>query len=323
MARTLAKEVVLQKHMRDVDANLLLFLHALLEERNLTRAGARMAMSQPAMSGALGRLRTHFADDLLVRSGRGFELTPLAQEIRPIVQEAVAAAEQLLGAHRQFDPSQSTRQFSLTMSEYAMSVIAEPLSRAVRSAAPKCTLTIETMPWRHDDLEDDLMRRDLMVGPLGFDFPGNTQPVFTDHLVCLVAADLPELEGGALTMDQLRRIPHAVAELPAAGIHKRPLERMAEEVGLADRPVAVAVKSLLTLPFAIAGTRMCAFVPWRLAARCLDPLGLAIAHTPLPRIEITEAAHWHQRRNDDPAVRWLRELLYDIAIELEDALEPS
>ena len=61
--------------LRDVDANLLLSLHALLEERNLTHAGERMAMSQPAMSGALARLRRHFDDELLVRAGRGIELT--------------------------------------------------------------------------------------------------------------------------------------------------------------------------------------------------------------------------------------------------------
>ena len=67
----------MKERLREVDANLLLSLHALLEERNLTHAGERMTMSQPAMSGALARLRKHFDDELLVRVGRGFELTPV------------------------------------------------------------------------------------------------------------------------------------------------------------------------------------------------------------------------------------------------------
>ena len=92
------------ERLREVDANLLLSLHALLEERNLTHAGARMTMSQPAMSGALARLRKHFDDELLVRTGRGFELSPLAEELRPLVAEAVEAAEALLGNQREFDP---------------------------------------------------------------------------------------------------------------------------------------------------------------------------------------------------------------------------
>ena len=66
----------MKERLRQVDANLLLSLHALLEERNLTHAGERMTMSQPAMSGALARLRKHFDDELLVRVGRGFELSP-------------------------------------------------------------------------------------------------------------------------------------------------------------------------------------------------------------------------------------------------------
>ena len=93
----------MKERLREVDANLLLSLHALLEERNLTHAGERMTMSQPAMSGALARLRKHFDDELLVRSGRGFELTPLAEELRPLVAEAVEAAEALLGNQREFD----------------------------------------------------------------------------------------------------------------------------------------------------------------------------------------------------------------------------
>ncbi len=94
--------------LREVDANLLLSLHALLEERNLTHAGARMTMSQPAMSGALARLRKHFGDELLIRSGRGYELTPLAERLRPSVADAVEAAEALLGNAREFDPRSST-----------------------------------------------------------------------------------------------------------------------------------------------------------------------------------------------------------------------
>lgn len=308
-----------RERVRDVDANLLLFLHALLEERNLTHAGIRMQMSQPAMSGALGRLRTHFDDELLVRTGRDFQLTPLAEDLRPKVAAAVAAAETLLGDHSEFDPATSDKRFSLSMSEYAMTVLAEPLSRAVREAAPGCSVVIEPMPRAHDLVEADLMRRDLMVAPLGFGFGGLVQPIFTDHLVCLVARDNPELVDGALTLEQLHRMPHAVAEFLAAGDYRRPLEKAAEAAGIADRLVAVRVTSLLTVPFAIKGTNMCAFVPSRLAHRVLESLDLAIARTPLTQVQITEAAHWHQRRDNDPAVKWLRHLLYDVAIELEDA----
>ncbi|WP_243058459.1 LysR family transcriptional regulator [Nocardioides sp. SR21] len=310
----------MKERLRGVDANLLLSLHVLLEERNLTHAGERMTMSQPAMSGALTRLRKQFDDELLVRSGRGFELTPLAEELRPLVAEAVEAAEALLGNQRDFDAATSTKRFTVSMSEYAMTVLAEPLTRVFAEQAPGCTLALDPLDVRRDQVETQLMRRDLVVAPLGFEFPGRTQPVFTDRLVCLVARDHPMLRDGALSLDDLRRMPHAVAEFAAAGDQRRPLEVAVEDQGLAGRTVLVQVTSLLTLPFAVAGTDMCAFVPSRLARRCLDVLDLAVAETPVAPVRITEAAHWHPRREKDPAVVWLRHLLHDVAVDLEDEL---
>ena len=313
----------MKEPLREVDANLLLSLHALLEERNLTHAGERMLMSQPAMSGALARLRRHFGDELLVRSGRGFELSPLAERLRPMVAEAVEAAEALLGNQREFDAASSTRRFGVSMSEYAMTVLAKPLTRIMAERAPGCSVALDAIDVIPAEFEAQLMRRDLIIGPLGFAFPGRTQPVFTDHLVCVVAADNPRLVGGALTLPDLRDMPHAVAEFGAAGDRKRPLEVEMERQGLAGRTVLVQVTSLLTLPFAVGGTQMCAFVPSRLARRCRDILGLVVARTPLEPIRITEAAHWHPRREKDPAVVWLRRLLYDVAVSVEDEISDA
>jgi len=311
----------MKERLREVDANLLLSLHALLEERNLTHAGERMTMSQPAMSGALARLRKHFDDELLVRSGRGFELTPMADDLRPLVAEALEAAEALLGNQRDFDAGSSSKRFTVSLSEYAMTVLAEPLTRVLGEQAPACTVALDPIDVRPDQFEAQLMRRDLIIGPLGFEFPGRLQPVFTDELVCLVTRDHPRLRDGALSLDDLREMPHAVAAFAAAGERRRPLEVEFEAKGVVDRTVLVQVTSLLTLPFAVAGTDMCTFVPSRLARRCLDTLDLAIAETPLDAVTITEAAHWHPRRETDPAVVWLRKLLYDVAITLEDELD--
>ena len=177
----------MSERIRSVDANLLLALHALLEERNLTHAGIRMTMSQPAMSGALTRLRRHFGDELLVRHGREFELTPLAERLRPLVAAAVAASERLLGSDRAFRPSTVARVFSVSLTDYAMTVLAEPLSRALAAEAPHVSVAFDMIPTKRDVLERHLLRRDLLVGPLGFDLPGRSQPLFSDRIVCIVA----------------------------------------------------------------------------------------------------------------------------------------
>lgn len=90
--------------------------------------------------------------------------------------------------------------------------------------------------------------------PLGFGFPGVTQPIYTDELVCLVARDNPYLREGTLSEPDLQAMPHAVAQFLSAGDRPRPLELQMERQGLQDRSVLVQVTSLLTLPFAVAGT---------------------------------------------------------------------
>jgi len=305
--------------LRDVDANLLLPLYALLQERNLTHAGDRIALSQPAMSGALARLRRHFGDDLLVRTDRGFELTPLAERLGPVVAAAVEAAGALLGGPRAFDPATASKRFTVSVSEYAMTVLSEPLTRLLRVQGPGCSVAFDAVASSRVQYEQQLMSRDLIVAPLHFGLPGHAHPIFTDELVCVVARTNPRLRDGALTLDDLRAMPHAVAEFPPLPVddQPRPIEAELRRNDI-ERSVLVQVTNSLALLHAVAGTGMCAFVPRRLARRCLTMLGVVIAGTPLRPVRITEAAHWHARRNDDPAGVWLRQLLYDVAVEIED-----
>jgi DNA-binding transcriptional LysR family regulator len=302
--------------LRDVDANLLLPLHALLQERNLTRAGERLTMSQSAMSGALARLRRHFGDELLLRTGRGFTLTPLGERLRPAVAEAVETAEMLLDNPWTFDPAGSTKRFTLSMSEYAMTVLSEPLTRLLSERAPGCSVAFDSIPMTREQYERQLMRRDLVIVPQHFALPGRTRPLFTDELVCVVARGNPRLRYGALGLADLQELPHAVAEFIPAGEPPLPVEAELLSSGI-HRTVLVQVTSLLSLLHAVAGTRMCGFAPRRLARRCLSMLGLVIAETPLRPVQITEAVHWHPRRDDDPAGAWLRHLLHEVAVEIE------
>ncbi len=124
------------------DLNLLLPLKVLLEEGNVTRAGQRLELSQPAMSAALARLRRRFDDELLVRAGRDYELTPLARDLLPEVQHAVRLMQRALAARGRVRPvDQSTRTFRMAMSDYAIAVVHEPLVRLLGASAPGVRLS--------------------------------------------------------------------------------------------------------------------------------------------------------------------------------------
>jgi DNA-binding transcriptional LysR family regulator len=313
-----------------IDLNLLVTLGALLEERNLTRAGEKINMSQPTMSGALARLRLHFGDELLVRSGRQYVLTPAAERLLPAVQEALRQVERTLAVAPEFDSATSQRQFSLALSDYAVTVLIEPLLRRVHELAPGVGLELSPIPPDMPESDRGLLQHDLLIGPLGFRFLGRSEVVFRDRFVCIADPGNPRLrygsggddppdpsEGSArtgwLSLADLGELPHAAATFGHAMLN--PAERALEELGV-RRHVQVTTVGWLSLPFVVAGTDLVAVVPERLARRVAAAAGVAVAEPPFGRVELVEAAWWHPMRTADPALAWLRAVLAKAAASL-------
>ncbi len=97
-------------NLASLDLNLLVALDALLQERSVTRAAARMGLSQPALSASLARLRRHFGDELLTRVGKEYRL---AAQLRELSRVALSGVERVFTAQAEFDPTSSAREFSL------------------------------------------------------------------------------------------------------------------------------------------------------------------------------------------------------------------
>lgn len=251
-----------------------------------------------------------------MRRGRQFELTSLAERLAPLASDAMDAAAGLLGAENSFDPSDSTKRFTISLSEYAMTVLAEPLSRAFQDRAPGCSIAFDAIPTDSRRIERQLMRRDLLVGTTGFGLPGIVEPLFRDRIVCIVDERNPVGASGTLTLEQLRSLPRAVAEIGPRDRTRRRFEDAEAQTALAEGRVRIVVSSLLTLPFVISGTDMCGFVPARLAASCPEALRLRRVQSPLPERDIVEAMHWHPTRAHDASAKWLRALLHEIADQL-------
>lgn len=297
-----------------IDLNLLLSLKVLLEEGNVTRAGHRLELSQPAMSAALARLRRRFDDELLVRAGRDYELTPLARDLLPEVQHAVRLLSRALRLEDQFDPTTSERTFRLSMSDYAISVVHEPLFRLIGSKAPGVRLTIDGLGADIRSSDKVLVDFDALIAPLGFGFPGASRPLWRDRMVLMTARDHPRVEDGRLTVEALAEVPHAVASF-GPGI-LTPADRVFGELGI-TRHVALQVHGFLPLPFVIAGTEMVAVVPERLARMHVHDDGPVIVVEPPFGVVILPEGYWFAPdRLSDPAHRWLFARFDELAEEL-------
>ena len=297
-----------------IDLNLLIALGAMLEQRNLTRAGENTNMSQPAMSGALGRLRRHFDDELIVRDGRQYQLTPLAQRLLPDVRDALRQVERTLEARPEFDPASSTRTFSLVMSDYAVTVLVDPLLRRVHELAPGVGLTVHPLPPDLEESDRGMLQHDLVIGPLGFTFPGEAEEIFRDRYVCLIDPGNPRLAAGALSMADFTELPQAVATFGQREVLNQ-AEIAFAALGL-PRHVQVTTEGWLPLPFVVAGTDLVAVVPERLARRVARTAGVTVCEPPFGTIDLIEAVWWHPTRSGDQAVRWLRSIAAEVGARL-------
>jgi DNA-binding transcriptional LysR family regulator len=126
---------------KGLDLNLLICLDALLDLRNVTRAAEHLSLSQPAISAALARLRTFFADPLLVQNGKRMMPTPFALRLQPAIRAILEDVDGLVGSSPHFDPASSTRDFRICLSDYLASVLLAPLLRHLAQVAPGCGST--------------------------------------------------------------------------------------------------------------------------------------------------------------------------------------
>src|ERR1051325_10344870 len=127
-------------NLAQLNVNLLVALDALLRERNLTRAGREIGLSQPAMSAALSQLRQIFADRLLVRVGRGYELTKLAGDLAAPLRRALVLLEHAIAAPGAFDPATADREFSIAVSDYVLMRMVPSLIATMAAKAPRVRL---------------------------------------------------------------------------------------------------------------------------------------------------------------------------------------
>ncbi|MCC3283267.1 MULTISPECIES: LysR family transcriptional regulator [Arthrobacter] len=304
--------------MKSIDLNLLPTLQILLRLRNVSRTAEHLQLSQPATSAALSRLRRYFDDELLVRDGRHYELTPLAQDLVPLVDDALQSLDRVTGIRTQFNPLTSDREFFIAGSDYAATMFAEPLRRILQVEAPEVSVNIiPTSGMRLD--QADFTRCDLIVGPAGYSLPGQSKPVFRDSFVAVMDSHSPFLEREVLRVEDLGDLPHAVGYFGES--IKTPADLFFESLGV-ERKIAAHVSGFLALPLLVEGTDLVALVPKMLALRTQRGADITIIEFPVESEPVLiEAMFWHSSRTEDPANLWLRSVVQRACAQLHQKLE--
>ena len=307
-------------HLANLDLNLLVTLRELLRERNVTRAAARIGVTQPAASASLSRLRRHFDDELLVRRGSGYVLTPLAAQLADQAEAVCTAAERLFGAGRGFEPETAQRGFTLLVADYTVAVLGSDLSAALARRAPGVDLHLRLVREAFAaDIGETIRLIDGMIAPpaVRFELPElRSVELFTDRWVCVMDADNPAAAQGPPTLDDLSRMTWVVPFQPDRGFAaSAPMTRQLTRLGL-EPTMRVRVESYLAVPYLVAGTDRVALLQERLATQVAGPLGLAVLECPGEPAPIRERLWWHTDLDSDPAHSWLRDTLVDLSATL-------
>ncbi|MCX4992936.1 MULTISPECIES: LysR family transcriptional regulator [unclassified Streptomyces] len=299
-----------------LDLNLVVALRALLEERNVTRAGQRVGLSQPAMSAALSRLRRHFDDDLLARVGGHYELTALGQVLLDRTSTAYDVLERLFASQAYFDPAKENREFKLMASDYAVAIFGTELARVIHEEAPGIRLRFSQTPTTVvDDTATLLSASDGLFMPHGVisDFPATD--LYDDRWVFLVARDHPSVDD-RLTRKDLARLPWVTYQRT----YDAPAVRQLGMLGIEPR-VEVSVDSFQSLPLLVAGTRRIALVQARMA-RMMEPIAaVKVVEPPYEAVPLREALWWHPVHTHDAAHIWLRDTAARVGARLAPGAE--
>jgi DNA-binding transcriptional LysR family regulator len=297
-------------HLGAFDLNLLVALDALLAERSVTKAAARIGITQSAASHALSRLRRLTGDELLVRGRDGMVSTMRADVMRAPLRRSLDEITSTLSSPRPFDPRTARLRFFIGTSDYAELVLLPGVIKRLESAAPEVELRV--LPVGHDPaMELATGKLDVVIMPAQPDDESQGirgRKMFSDRFVCIARGDHPLAKTKALTMSAFVGCAHAL--ISPWGMEGGYVDDALARLGL-RRKVTVAVPHFLVAPYIVASSDLLLTVAERLAHVVAEPLGLVVLPPPrrLDLTGFTVSLLWHERTHEDPARRWVREVI--------------
>lgn len=299
-------------HLSNFNLNLLKALDALLREQNVSKAGARIGITQSAMSLALKQLRDIYRDDLLIRGQQSkMTLTAFAKTLVEPVRQALYFSEAAFTAHMPFDPKSTQRTFHIGMSDYIALVLLPKLMQTITYSTDHIKIVQHPVNYLEGTKQFDDNALDVVIG----DFPHalstlKTTGLFIDKGV-IVADKNNKAMKGTLTLKKFLQCPQVFVSLESHPEENFIVDMLQEQGNKVDVRLITphTLIALQTLP----GTDLMTNTVERLAKPFLEPLGLISRPTPYKLRNYHANMYWHARDHNEPGHRWLRELIKEIS----------
>jgi LysR family transcriptional regulator, mexEF-oprN operon transcriptional activator len=297
---------IIENDFRHFDLNLLLTFRALFEERSVTRAAQRLFLGQPAVSGALKRLREAFDDELFVRTSRGITPTPRALELARQIEPFLQTLHQVLTQPPVFDPASAQRVFRVGLSDSLEVVMTPEILDRLSTLAPNVKLIARPTDSTRATAMLDEGDIELAVGVFPECVPWQRRkPLFQWRFVSVFNPRLVKTRRKRLSMEEFLRHRHVLTSF-SAGLNGFIDERL--ELEGHKRNVVFSSASFATSPFIVRRTPAIVTVPDFIGRVWRDALDLAMSPLPfdVPTDEVS--LMWSAARDQDPGLAWLADL---------------
>ena len=306
--------------LHELDLNLLVVFNELLTERRVARAADKLGVSQPAVSNSLAKLRRLFDDELFLRTPKGMEPTPYAEQLAESVGYALAMIHSGINQRTEFEPASAERSFTISVTDVGEIYFMPPLIERLRTEAPRVALSTvrSTATTLRDDLESG--RVDLAIGLLPQLKAGFFQRrLFSQSYVCLMRRG-HRLDKKRISLSEFTAAEHLV--VVSAGTGHSKIDELLQRSGV-DRTVRLTVPHYVSVGHILQASDLLATVPERLADRLLEPFGLVKVPHPAKLPEVAINVFWHAKYQRAPSNRWLRGILFDLFADVAPATGPQ
>ena len=295
--------------LHELDLNLLVVFNQLLVERRVSKVAENLGISQPAVSNSLAKLRKLFGDELFLRTPKGMEPTPFADQLAESVSYALAMIHSGVNQRTTFEPSTAKRAFTIGMTDVGEIYFLPALIERLRHEAPGVTLS--TVRNTAINLRDELEagKVDLAIGLLPQLKAGFFQRrLFMQSYVCLMRRG-HRLDKRKMSLAEFSTAEHLV--VISAGTGHGKVDELLLRSGV-ERCVRLTVPHYVGVGHILRGSDLIATVPERLANRLIEPFELAKVPHPAKLPDVAINAFWHAKYHRSPANRWLRGVVFEL-----------
>jgi DNA-binding transcriptional LysR family regulator len=301
-------------NLANIDLNLLVVFNALMVERQVTRAGERIGLSQPATSNALARLRNLTKDELFIKTSSGLQPTPVAVSLARHIQPALNQIEAALSSSQPFDPKTSDLTFNIGMSDYVELVLLPRILERIETAAPQVKIQIKSGDRQNRLALLDRGEIDLLCGLIPDRIAWHErQLLFREQFVCVYRHDR-QFIGDGISLEEYVNASHLLVSVQEDMVGR--VDYLLKKQNL-QRHIALSIPHFMVAPSILARTNLIATLPARVANEFTSNPNLKVLPCPIPLKGFAVYMRWHQSNQNSTTHIWLRTLIQEIAMAID------